>query len=889
MEEHKDVRILTLQKQHYFEEYVGHMSCQYTCWGYYDGISIEEISSNKSKLFEKESDAPVSQLWYGSGESTNKLEGTYSRQNIGIFRCLSDEADRDNTASFWEKYKVSPYFAVGFAKLGNAALYKEVSGMLDKIYSYERDKQENDRKYVKTSTYYTFDNADIIILILSNSLKELGEFLEKIEGMSEIAYMYSVMSVNEAYLEECKKRKGIIGEWEGIPCYIDEKISGMTMSIATSGKKETLQKIKGKIKSDWEEYRAGENPNLQIQYSYTAGHQTYVLQFYNICIKDIILFYIPGGTATHSNELFGKEIYNIETDIRISEASMEKLPFIEGWEGNNENKKKLWCQNLIQKYVKRMNQAFEDKDESLYSYYKAVIQTVNTLAQYEGFPMSKDIFYLLFPAFDMFDRRLDIALKQAEEPENSHKMADIKKSICDFIDAVNSIIYHTIHTDQIFLMVPGYSGTSFSIPIKLCLAYLWLADKVIRLLNDKDYEYNCFITPEMESCPVTTLIDMGMPGKDRLICFCSSQRSLYMPRYFTIILTHEIAHYVGTDIRLRKERGAGLIVMLAYFLAEGVFPDEYLSSLREDSDAHRIVKEIYDNNKIKAQIKAADYLKNKIRNGTADNLYHATEISPLLEEGCLDFLSNSDDGIYPEIYKVPDAVVSMIEKENVYEKAKMVYDIQTDFDSYRKKLQTSKIMESIIEELILVYREVFSDVAAISILKCSENSFREAYDVSEGVKTSDGRKRSTQQRVRDHIAHCVFWELPEETLQREMQQDWLDGLTEKPAPGEEDEEWPKKLVTRMYSYRWVRDELLEYARDSKIRIENRLSKVKTEELEEIQKFYKLFSLDEEKKKNNGEEKTCGDIYDILMKRILNYIDMTDKKYRAILDAVNETE
>lgn len=57
MERLQDIRILSLYKQHYFDRYRFVMECDYSCLGYYDGISITDVDLSKdengSKLFEK--------------------------------------------------------------------------------------------------------------------------------------------------------------------------------------------------------------------------------------------------------------------------------------------------------------------------------------------------------------------------------------------------------------------------------------------------------------------------------------------------------------------------------------------------------------------------------------------------------------------------------------------------------------------------------------------------------------------------------------------------------------------------------------------------------------------------------------------------------------------
>ena len=124
MDAHKDIRILTLQKQHYFNNYTNEMPCDYSCWGYYDGVTINDTPVTKTELFQKRSDAPISQMWYGSGRSIEGLDGRHSRQNISIFRDYETASEKKKTEEFWKTYNTNPYMAIGFLKIGNAKAYR---------------------------------------------------------------------------------------------------------------------------------------------------------------------------------------------------------------------------------------------------------------------------------------------------------------------------------------------------------------------------------------------------------------------------------------------------------------------------------------------------------------------------------------------------------------------------------------------------------------------------------------------------------------------------------------------------------------------------------------------------------------------------------------------
>ena len=77
----------------------------------------------------------------------------------------------------------------------------------------------------------------------------------------------------------------------------------------------------------------------------------------------------------------------------------------------NKNLPHQWFRNRIEEYRGKLNVLLAEGNESLYSYYLALLRTVNSLVQYEEFMLSADIFYLLFPSFEMFEHKLKRVLE----------------------------------------------------------------------------------------------------------------------------------------------------------------------------------------------------------------------------------------------------------------------------------------------------------------------------------------------------------------------------------------------------------------------------------------------------------------------------------------------
>lgn len=821
----RDLRILTLYKQHYLNVYDTPLESEYSCWGYYDGISIKSMEKKESKLFKKKTASPISELWYNSMLQTERLKGLYSKQNIGIFRCVDDQ-QKDNGINFWNSNKNMPFFGVGFLQLKCKKNYEKVSVDIEDTY---KDNVTGDIKY-GVITYCTFDNADLIILLHGNRLQKLEDVILDIEDNPEIEYCHSIMGVSEAYLE--KIQKGEVGDSKDY--FGSDIIDSITMRVVTSGCKDILKKIK-----------AGLSLFSKVEYSEAIGHESIVLNIKDESVESFLKLLISKGFATHQNPLYGQGIYNIETSICIKKEDLNLIE--EEMAKEPDGKGRIWCSYKIEKYCDKLEKVFEEGDESLYSYYVGLIQTLNTLAQYEQFDLSKDIFYLLFPAIQMFDTQMDVSLEQGRNLE------ELKESICQFLESVNSIIYHTIHTDQVFLMIPGYSGTTFSIPIKLCLLYSCFIKDVIEILNDSKecYKYECLLVPVVEAKPKTELINLGLPHGDRLISVKLSQRSLYMPRDLMIILAHEVAHYVGDGIRNRKKRLEYIIRTISMVIAEGIIPCD----IREES---RIAKEFVRVNRNEITKFMIVKLTEALRAKCSQSGYHAEDIKEEIENQCELLLTDVDTGVYKIIYGITNLIRNIIEEQKI-SAIEQIREYQQQFDSNRKRIYTSGIIGSIVEKLVKIYREVFSDMVAVKLLGFDEDLFQEAFRISEGKYLDEddmGNEGRRRKAIINSIRGACKKTLPDEGSTSQIR----------------DKEY-KWMINNLYDFDGTVDLLMNYAKlcykDIGDIMEGQKDKVNN-----IRTLFQLF-----KGSNNL---SCKNIYSIINVKISDYTEYIRKQHEEIL-------
>lgn len=827
----KDVRLLTLYKQHYLDYYDVSMESQITCLGYYDGLDIKKV---EKEVFGKEKNkknlAPITDMWYSTGKNVEQLSGGHSNQNIGLFRYSRSREQQEYTIKYWDMEKKLPYFSVAFLKLNENVECGKVGFAIEQHFFQGDNNFRN--KVCIALTYDTIDNSDLVVLLKSNSMTEIGHALDYIEteSLHGVIYMHSIVGIEESYLKNCIEKNQIVNTWRESCCFIDDQVARIELHLAACGGSGSLNGIKfflDKWNLKWG-IRGYEN----IVYSYVGGRGNINIKLPQTDVRSLLVFLLPGGFSTHQNPSYKNGVYNIETEIFMDEMPWNGIQSGQTECGkNNVWIRSDWCRTLIQKYRELCNRALETEDDSLYACYQALIQTLNALDQYERFSMSRDIFDTIYPSFAIFDKKIDAARKDIDADPNMSKSELLKRMMREYLECVNSVVYHTIHTEQVFLMIPGYSGTSFSIPIKMHLFYLWFVYTVIDLLNDCGKLHSCIVVPMMESRPDTRFIGMDFNNDEKLIHIRLSQRSLFQPGALMVILAHEMAHYIGREIRLRDLRIECLLKTMAYYVAEAICPEENIGVPFDIVDTHSFCM-MKSRVKEKLQNELGNLLQKKKKE--LDKKYYGNEVFVALMKWSVDVFKEegTEAVVYQCIHTVPDDILVEIRKSGAdrVQSIKQICRIQQYFDRNRKMWLHSGAMQQIVKELIELYKEVFADMAAIAILQCSKEEFQNAFLVSDG--SSQGGRKEKQQWIRERVADAVIFQ----------------GKKSEGSQNKEGAIWTSIdhklsqvtiLKANLPSYVWVNRQLETYAKKCYDTVSIRLEK-NPEMLKEIKDVYELF-------------------------------------------------
>lgn len=782
---------LVLYKQHYRNKYTQSLpDSSYSSWGYYDGfdIRIPDVSytyANKKEI------SLLTKMHSESRKIITELQGFYGVQIIGLLRNQYNKTYEQ----FIENYKCKkyPYFGIGFVMMNDKLQYDVLQKKIE-----EENQKQNELQIL---VMQTFDTMDAVVLIQSNCLRELEKCLRKLENISQIVYLYTIVGVAQSYLNICSEKK-IEWKWNERDCNIEKKIPLLTLKIASENPKKirTIIESKSIMETDINKYFK------EADFKYMHGHHNVFIQFRNIPVKFLIFLLLPNGLLSHENELFGTSIYNIETDC------LYDFDIADGERGQDTQVTDDLPELLTDMYIKTVQKYLENENNT---YLHNLVLILNALSQFEHFRMARDVYYLVFRAFNNFLMEFD----KLSREKNDEKIDELNVEITKMIGYINSVVTQSIHTDQNFLTIPGYSGTSFWLPIKLTIYYQELAYKIVKIYREKKHQYDVMLVPELETKPYTK--EKRIEDSEHVIhtiIVKFGQRMLFQPSLH-IVLIHELSHYIGEEYRQRILRKNKMVELMAFLTVKLLFK----GVIQENGS---IQKEI-DSYITSVQEKIGAFYLRKI-NKKCSNDYYASDIAKALQSAAWNvIMADSRDPLFEEVFGTLsdwDAIIKKIDEiEPGMDGEEIFFEVKNCLSSNRMKARYSVEVENLICSLVRVFKEIYSDISAYAILQFPFEEFQDAFSISE-EKQIDNTNVDCQQSIREYVmAHIMKNGSEIKVNNRGLE---ISGNN--------------SVYDQMYSYDLVKKQLCEYAEECMQKIQYRFNKSDNDVIDSIRIAYTHF-------------------------------------------------
>lgn len=724
--------ILRLYKQHHIKKYETLTEGQYSCWGNYDSMSIEMVRIQKNTLIVSRDTLGLTDMWYQLSDMLGSQNGTYSQQCIGL---IYEKQDNDVLESFLIP---DEYFCCAcLIKLQNSyqtCVYDNLSLVLGT--------SDDSSGYAKSICFRTMDNADAVVLIKGNSYQKIMDQVINIsKKVPEILYTYSICGVNQQYL--------INNKWTGAKHpLIDDKIHQITSRIVANPAIDTkkLEEVFGGS-GEW----AWVFGNTDIVWQLKEDGQT-INRAINLMRPYTDGKLVGHAAVSHSHPLYGNEVYGITTEV-IAQRNVYQVPnktvapFPTSAYNVQENQ---WCRNRILELKKRLRKSRDEKNDLLYSYYLALIQSLNMIVPYEESLFAKDLFYIVFPSLLMFHKQLDAALEERDR-NNAYSAAVAEKwdalikNLARYLDMLDQIIYRSIHSEQTFFIVPGYCGVLYTILPKLSMMYMALLYAGIEILQEDSEIYECCLYPVVDSKPSTTEIDFHLKPAERLIEIKVSQRSMFMANLMPILLLHELSHYVGTS-RNRVIRAFYMICTWGALLTKMLLWDNGILKKPFQKECLKLIHE--ENQKgiceyITEELKELISKENKKREKEEGKELYFNDVFFMLIRFSDKILQDTDGILQNKIQKKGDKLKAKICKNNNYkmflnhmQELEELYDI---LNKQRVSILGNGISLELEKNMKLCFKETYADIISLYLIGFQNSPklferYLEAFYLSEGVE-----------------------------------------------------------------------------------------------------------------------------------------------------------
>lgn len=699
------------------------LSCPYLAFGYYDGIDISE------NLY-KSGEAELVKLWFRSVEDTIGLTGGYSSQAMYLFRDAED-------AYFWEDKELPFLFIVMLQLEDKSVGLKLIRETLEKKLK-EGMKNRGSAK-LKICSYLTLDGNDVVLALKSNDYKvgmqvaesfhTEGNALEFSGKTVKISYSFTVSGI---WADFDKALPLITGKPDICHIHIVEKEPGTA--------KKLIEKVKA-LTGKQDEIR-----NYMI-----LGRDDELVEFEPDSWEEILKLYREDGVFYNHKE-YRDCALNVSSRFLYKDL---KNCFSFGSGGVSPEKKevKTICQNLKDTLKDRFQELVKEeakpagtvskggkgrKSQKQLEYYKAIWQVLNSIEKFEYAIFPDYIYVSIYAPLQMLVGKIT-ALEDESDLEGDgedEKLINQKtiEGIYEFLTAINQISQNLIKADRQFMQTPELNAGCYHAPVKINAYYAAFAEKVKRFLNvgyGKGNRYEFMLYPGLNEQLRVKRVFSYHGDQKRLMLVEIPEKQMFEPKYIMITLSHEIAHFVGSDLRMRKKRYKILIravsrMMATYAYLSGdlqeFITEEGLKTLQKDLEVH-----------IEEYVKAEIYVYQQKNPERKDYVYHADYFKAILLNSVNNFLGDcigNQKIVFEKLFKyyieenavsgknTSEWIESLVEKRDNFltAEAKFIYSMQRFVVRDIKEGDTQVSTYTMIDLLFSILKESFADLASILML-----------------------------------------------------------------------------------------------------------------------------------------------------------------------------
>lgn len=603
------------------------MEAEWKIFGYYDDLSVGNPITLPDKAMDFEA------LWNIHMDQNEQLCGSYSKQIVFGFRNKKDDI-------FWEDAGKYPFLFFSMLQISRDKTLEFTNAEF--LEKFEKENTQNDYKVI---TYTAVDYSDIIVVLLCKNYKVGETIIEDLHLIKDrkllsgptwdISYGYSFGAVNRDLIKSDKDLEKFEGNVSDVQIYvIGKKLDKIII---------TFEKMLELIEQNGcGEYIDG------ISRSSLMGCNDQKIEIEELPWKLFLTFYREStGIFNHTNKDYKANIVGVTTIIgKLADNNgikqyvpMGSTKFddghrkknMDGRQGReeykndtsdeNESKSPILCESMIQRCQKLLFKVDKTELNNIRRYY---VRILNSLGKFEVSPIHDYLFQTticqLRMIMDMAEQAInDLGkLKSLKEKldhgngNNKTKIGQIeeivqgientfKSSSYDFIREFSIYVQNSERTDRQFTQAPDLDVVIYNTPVKLNAfynAFIYYMKEYLNTLSVntvRKHEYEFLVYPGATDFVKLRERFQGISETKRMFLIELPEIETYHPKELMIILGHEVAHNVGSEIRNRELRTDKTRTILAYLYTKYIRISMYKYDKQSNREKH--LQYLYDENK----------------------------------------------------------------------------------------------------------------------------------------------------------------------------------------------------------------------------------------------------------------------------------------------------
>lgn len=718
-------RAFTFINYHIPLRWDNNISVQYSTIGFFDGLFTKRISINY-----KEDD--LKPLWQYTSSLTAKNEGYYSYQNV--FGFSRDEWNNNSDDMFWkegtdEEY---PLTFVVFLQIKDYMVGEHTIESQCKEFANVVDSEL--REIGKSYVYSTIDKNDFIVCIKSKYYEKTVAAIKKLHDASvKVVYSYTIFSIHRDILGKLEEKKyeylfgqyipsiclkGIANSYEaGTRVALDRKYRQFCNIL--------IQRLYQKDNLDEKDDHDSQNILYDI-----LGDNDFRLIARNVSLGRILREYAPGGILSYTEKVFPYYLFSSSLVLNTLTGKKEGIKDTEIDTAieimQNEFTCKM-CDNLSRQMddiVSIVKSAELSQKDRVVTFCQAIFQLLQSLKVLEEAPTKKYDFYSLYLPFETLVHILESKVNDPNIGNNN--------MIYEFIHKISMTLHGTLRTDIQFFQIRDFNVIVHYAPAKIRAFYtLWAMKirdyymKFVFDIKESSHEYSFILAPGMyKGTAVRQLFESDDEDK-HLMLITLPERHLYSPRWITIVLAHEVSHFVGSELRNREERHKTWLKVLARILELELYALFYRELLCLSSDA---VLGAYEKNpdmldQIKVCLMKAEEKIRKEKKEKRDHIFHSKNSIGIIMESYRMFLKHYVHRILVDFscnvrYFVSDSSKKYAVEASDDDIRKICNEVTKDMTNLCDSLG-KVVFEDMLKLIKTLTAETFADIMAILTLELS--------------------------------------------------------------------------------------------------------------------------------------------------------------------------